>query len=197
MLFRHWLVGWDAQIFQTNIIKVERNWYWNWIADIKSTEIYVLLKGIKTTDNDSKKVLFIEKCIILAAMLDFSNLYKRRLYENVLFFSTLPRWKKQRDENVQLCTNECYLKPLQLCKGKFLEGSSIFKWCKALCCSESYLWGYMKFYVRMYTGEMTFLSLCLYPRLYSETFGHGLGFSLSRSYGMTDQKLLKSLKRLV
>lgn len=55
----------------------------------------------------------------------------------------------------------------------------------------------MKLYARMYTGQMTFLSLCLYPRLYSETFGHGLGFSLSSSYGMTDQKLLKSLKRLL
>lgn len=41
----------------------------------------------------------------------------------------------------------------------------------------------------VYTGKMTFL--------YSETFGHGLGFSLSSSYGMTDQKLLKSLERLL
>lgn len=46
----------------------------------------MLLKEIKITDKYSKK-LFIEKCISLVAKLDFSNIYKRRLYENIpLFF---------------------------------------------------------------------------------------------------------------
>lgn len=150
----------------------------------------MLLKEIKITDKDSKK-LFIDKCISLVAKLDFSNIYKRRLYENIplFFFLMLPGWL------VQLCRNECYLKAFKWCKGISPEGSSIFKWYKALCHSESYLWGYMKLYVRTYTGEITFLSLCLYPRLYPETLGHGLGISPSSSYGMTDSKLLKSLKR--
>lgn len=45
-------VGWDVQIFQTSLIKVDTNVYWNGIADIKSTEISMLLKEIKATDND-------------------------------------------------------------------------------------------------------------------------------------------------
>lgn len=59
----------------------------------------MLLKGIKTTDNDSKKALSIEKCIILAATLDFSNLYKRRLYENVLFF---PRFLDEKNNMMKM-----------------------------------------------------------------------------------------------
>lgn len=45
-------VGWDVQIFQTSLIKVDTNVYWNGIADIKSAEISMLLKDIKATDND-------------------------------------------------------------------------------------------------------------------------------------------------
>lgn len=82
---------------------------------MKGTEINVLLKEIKTTANDSKQGLFIEKHIILVAKLHFSIIYKRRLYENI--FLSL----------VQLCLNECCPKPLQLCRSKFPEGSSIFE----------------------------------------------------------------------
>lgn len=42
------------------------------------------------------------------------------------------------------------------------QKAAVSKWCKALCHSESYLWGYMILHVRMYTSEITFyLCACI------------------------------------
>lgn len=185
----------DTEIFQPSLIKVDTNVYWNWLADLKALKSVCFWKKLKSLimiflKKTKTKQLYIGKWVIFSQVC-FSKVYEcGLLWRNSSFF-VLPGWL------VQLCMNEWKL--LQATstterksprRQQCLSGVKLCVTLKAICKD---IWYCM---LGCTLVKLLFISVPVSQGLFRE-FSHNLWFFLLSTYGMTDQKLLKSPKKLI